>query len=160
MDNREIIVNSSGRVCTITINRTERMNALNLTTLEKMSGIVQELQGDCTIGVVVITGAGNKAFCAGADLKDRAGMTPGQVRDFIVNIRDTFTAIESLPQPVIASINGLPRVGAPNRPWRAIFGWLRNMSPLGSPRSSSLSSRLPGALRGSRASSARGGPRN
>ncbi|MGA2936824.1 MAG: enoyl-CoA hydratase-related protein [Syntrophobacteraceae bacterium] len=102
----EIIVESSGRVCTITINRPERMNALNLTTLEKMAGIVQELQDDSTIRVVVITGAGEKAFCAGADLKDRAGMTTDQVRRFIAKIRDTFTAIESLPQPVIAAING------------------------------------------------------
>ena len=68
----EIIVESSGRVCTITINRPERMNALNLTTLEKMAGIVQELQDDSTIRVVVITGAGDKAFCAGADIEAAA----------------------------------------------------------------------------------------
>ncbi len=90
MDNREIIVDSSGRVCTITINRAERINALNFPTLEKMSGIVQELHGDCTIRIVSITGAGNRAFCAGADLKDRVGMTSELVPVCIVKIRDTF----------------------------------------------------------------------
>jgi enoyl-CoA hydratase/carnithine racemase len=56
--------------------------------------------------VLIVTGAGDSAFCAGADLKEREGMTMDEVRQYIRYIRDTFTEIENLPIPVIAAING------------------------------------------------------
>jgi enoyl-CoA hydratase/carnithine racemase len=102
-----IIVESSGGICTITLNRPEVMNSFSRSAVEDLSAAVAELRFDRTTRVVVITGAGEKAFCAGADLKERVGMTPEQVRRFITTLRDTFTAIEALPQPVIAAINGL-----------------------------------------------------
>jgi enoyl-CoA hydratase/carnithine racemase len=107
MDRKEILVESAGQVCTITLNRPESMNALNLTTLEALAAVVTELRFDRSTRVVVITGAGEKAFCSGADLKERVGLAPDQVRRFVVLVRNTFTAIEHLPQPVIAAVNGL-----------------------------------------------------
>lgn len=107
MKKSEILVESSGQVRIITLNRPENMNALNLPTLEALASIVAKLQSDHSARVVVITGSGEKAFCSGADLKERSGMAPDQVRRFITMIRDTFTAIEALPQPVIAAVNGL-----------------------------------------------------
>lgn len=107
MKKSEILVESSGQVRIITLNRPENMNALNLPTLEALASIVAKLQSDGSARVVVITGSGEKAFCSGADLKERFGLTPDQVRRFITTIRDTFTAIEALPQPVIAAVNGL-----------------------------------------------------
>jgi enoyl-CoA hydratase/carnithine racemase len=83
------------------------MNSIDLPALEALAAIVARLRSDRTARVVVITGAGEKAFCSGADLKERASLRPDQVRRFIATIRDTFTAIEGLPQPVIAAINGL-----------------------------------------------------
>jgi enoyl-CoA hydratase/carnithine racemase len=59
------------------------------------------------VRVVIITGQGDKAFCSGADLKERATLSPIQVKEFITTIRNLFTAIEQLPQPVIAAINGV-----------------------------------------------------
>lgn len=107
MKKSEILVESSGQVRIITLNRPENMNALNLPTLEALASIVAKLQSDGSARVVVITGSGEKAFCSGADLKERFGLAPDQVRRFITMIRDTFTAIEALPQPVIAAVNGL-----------------------------------------------------
>ncbi len=106
MNKKEIVVESTGRVCTIRLNRPESMNALNLPTLDVLAASVAELQFDRSTRVVVITGTGKKAFCSGADLKERSTLTPDQVRRFVTTIRDTFTAIEALPQPVIAAING------------------------------------------------------
>ena len=107
MKKSEILVESSGQVRIITLNRPENMNALDLPTLEALASIVAGLKSDRSARVVVVTGSGEKAFCSGADLKERSGLTPDQVRRFITLIRDTFTAIEALPQPVIAAVNGL-----------------------------------------------------
>jgi enoyl-CoA hydratase/carnithine racemase len=56
---------------------------------------------------VIITGAGEKAFCAGADLKERATLTQDQVKQFIVTIRNLLTAIQNLKMPVISAVNGI-----------------------------------------------------
>lgn len=107
MPRKEILVESSGGVCTITLNRPESMNSLSLPVLETLASTVRELSTDRSTRVVVVTGAGEKAFCSGADLKERETLSPDQVRRFITTIRNTFTAIEGLPQPVIAAVNGL-----------------------------------------------------
>lgn len=106
MSGNGIVVESTGRVCTITINRPDSMNALNLETLDALAGTVAQLQFDRSTRVVIVTGAGQKAFCSGADLKERVTFTPDLVRRFVTTIRNTFTAIEALPQPVIAAVNG------------------------------------------------------
>jgi enoyl-CoA hydratase/carnithine racemase len=107
MEDRELLVESAGGVCTITLNRPGSMNSLNLRTVEALAAAVDALRSDRSVRVVVITGAGEKAFCSGADLKERATLSPDQVRRFIATIRNTFTAIEDLPQPVIAAVNGV-----------------------------------------------------
>jgi len=107
MEHRELLVESAGGVCTITLNRPGSMNSLNLRIVEALAEAVAALRFDRSVRVAVITGAGEKAFCSGADLKERATLPPDQVRRFIATIRDTFTAIEALPQPVIAAVNGV-----------------------------------------------------
>ena len=107
MEKHELLVDSSGGICTITLNRPGSMNSLNLSTVEALAAAVAALRYDRSVRVAVVTGAGEKAFCSGADLKERATLAPDQVRRFIGTIRDTFTAIEALPQPVIAAVNGV-----------------------------------------------------
>jgi len=107
MELRELLIESAGGVCTITLNRPGSMNSLNLRIVEALAEAVAALRFDRSVRVAVITGAGEKAFCSGADLKERATLPPDQVRRFIATIRDTFTAIEALPQPVIAAVNGV-----------------------------------------------------
>jgi len=107
VENRELLVESAGGICTITLNRPGSMNSLNLRTVEALAAAVAAVRFDRAVRIVVVTGAGEKAFCSGADLKERSTLSPDQVRRFIATIRDTFTAIEALPQPVIAAVNGV-----------------------------------------------------
>ena len=94
-------------VVVLTLNRPELMNAFNFDLLRALSDRIHELRFRPEVRVVIITGAGAKAFCAGADLKERAGLSPIEVKKFIYTIRNLFTAIEELPKPVIAAVNGV-----------------------------------------------------
>jgi enoyl-CoA hydratase/carnithine racemase len=93
-------------IIVITINRPERRNALDRITLALGRKLIRDILYDRAARVLIVTGAGDSAFCAGADLKEREGMTMDEVRQYIRYIRDTFTEIENLPIPVIAAING------------------------------------------------------
>ncbi len=102
-----IHVRKEESVAIVTINRPEVFNCLNLETLQTLRTTVAELAFDREVRVVIVTGAGEKAFCAGADLKERRTMSDEQVRLFIQTIRDAFSEVEHLPKPVIAAINGV-----------------------------------------------------
>src|SRR6056297_2736182 len=91
----------------LTLNRPEAMNSLNVALLHAIKDAVWQIRFDKDIRAVIITGAGQKAFCAGADLKERAGMTQEEVKRYIYTIRTLFTEIESLNKPVIAAVNGV-----------------------------------------------------
>ena len=91
----------------ITLNRPEAANALSVQMLEELHEAILTCKFDRTIRCVVIAGAGEKAFCAGADLKERAGMDPIQVRKTVSLIRGNINELEALPQPVIAAVNGV-----------------------------------------------------
>lgn len=91
----------------VTLSRTDAANALSIQLLNDLQSVLNEVKTDRNIRVAVITGAGEKAFCAGADLKERRGMNEQQVRETVALIRSTINAVEALPQPVIAAINGV-----------------------------------------------------
>src|ERR687895_2993982 len=93
------------RVAIITINRPEKRNALNIKTREEGAALLEELRNDSSVGVVVFTGAGDKAFIAGADIAEFAGRTSITQRDVMMS-RSLFTAIDTFPKPIIAMING------------------------------------------------------
>ena len=93
-------------VVIVTLNRPESMNSLSRELLADLNKLVREISVDKTVRVVVITGAGEKSFCSGADLRERATMSPIEVKQYIQMIRNTFTMVENLPQPVIAAVNG------------------------------------------------------
>ncbi|WP_139489972.1 enoyl-CoA hydratase [Brevibacillus dissolubilis] len=95
-----------GQIGFLTIERPEVFNCLNVDTLATMREHIAEIALDKEVRAVIVTGAGEKAFCAGADLKERRTMTEQQVQRFIRLIRDTFTELERLPKPIIAAING------------------------------------------------------
>ncbi len=102
-----LLIEKSDQVAVITLNRPAVMNSFNFALLEALKGEIEALRFDGETRVVVITGAGEKAFCSGADLKERAGLSPTDVKRFIFTIRNLFTAIEQLPKPVIAAVNGI-----------------------------------------------------
>ena len=93
-------------VLIVTLNRPKSMNSLSRELLADLNKLVSEISVDKAVRVVVITGAGEKSFCSGADLKERATMSPLEVKQYIQMIRNTFTMVENLPQPVIAAVNG------------------------------------------------------
>ncbi len=94
-------------ILTLTLNRPEVMNSLNFELLHRLRDQVDQVRHRRDVRVIVITGAGEKAFCSGADLKERAGLPPEKVKEFIFTIRNLFTAIEQLGMPVIAAVNGV-----------------------------------------------------
>ena len=96
-----------GDIVWLTIERPEVMNCLSFPTLKRLRTLCEELREDLSIRVVLITGAGEKAFCAGADLKERKTMPAARVPEFVKNIRRTMDDVGSLPQPTIAVVNGL-----------------------------------------------------
>ncbi len=100
-----IIVERRDRVAVITINRPEKRNALNIKTREEGAHALDDLAQDETVRVVCITGAGDKAFIAGADIAEFAGRTATRQRDVML-ARSLFTAIDLFPKPVIAMVNG------------------------------------------------------
>ncbi|WP_019121601.1 enoyl-CoA hydratase-related protein [Brevibacillus massiliensis] len=95
-----------GHVGLITLNRPDELNALNYETLERLGELVEQVRLDSREIRVVVIKAEGRAFCAGADLKERRTLTEQQVRRNVRKIRDVFTALERLPQPTIALING------------------------------------------------------
>jgi enoyl-CoA hydratase/carnithine racemase len=95
-----------GDVVTLTIDRPEVMNCLSFPTLRRLRVLFAELKGDLSVRAILITGAGEKSFCAGADLKERKTMPPERVPIFVKNIRRTMDDLEAMPQPTIAVING------------------------------------------------------
>ncbi|MBV9958088.1 MAG: enoyl-CoA hydratase/isomerase family protein, partial [Acidobacteria bacterium] len=100
-----LLVERRGRVAIVTINRPEKRNALNIQTREEGAQVLEELRDDESVGVVVFTGAGDKAFIAGADIAEFAGRTALTQRAVMLG-RSLFTAIDSFPKPVIAMVNG------------------------------------------------------
>lgn len=96
-----------GDLVWLTIERPEVMNCLSFPTLKRLRTLCAQLREDLSIRAVLITGSGSKAFCAGADLKERKSMAPEWVPIFVKNIRRTMDDVEALPQPTIAVVNGV-----------------------------------------------------
>ncbi|OIK10365.1 enoyl-CoA hydratase [Bacillus sp. MUM 116] len=93
-------------IVVISLNRPEAANALSTNLLEELKTILESCKFDSAVRCVIITGAGEKAFCAGADLKERAGMDAQMVKKTVSLIRECVNSLETLPQPVIAAVNG------------------------------------------------------
>ena len=91
----------------LTLNRPAVMNSLNFDLLLALRKEIEALQFRTDIRCLILTGAGGKAFCAGADLKERATMSQEEVKKFILTIRNLLTAVQNLPIPVIAAVNGI-----------------------------------------------------
>jgi enoyl-CoA hydratase len=106
MELNNIVLTRGGGIATLTVNRPKSLNALNRETLEELLRCCRELAEDQEVRVVIITGAGEKAFIAGADISAMQPLDALAARQFGRLGHQVMAAIENLPQPVIAAING------------------------------------------------------
>ena len=102
---QNILVQTSGRISTLTINRPDKRNALNQATRDEILHALDALEKSPDSRVLIVTGAGDKAFIAGADIGEFEGRTALAQREAMKG-RRIFDAIEEFPKPVIAMING------------------------------------------------------
>ncbi len=100
-----LLVEKRGAVAIVTINRPDKLNALNIKMREEGAQALDELSRDDSVRVLVFTGAGEKSFVAGADIKEFEGRTANMQREVMLQ-RSLFNAVDSFPKPVIAMVNG------------------------------------------------------
>jgi enoyl-CoA hydratase len=101
-----ILSNNENGICTITINRESKLNALNIQTLQEIKQAVIEANADKEIHGIVLTGSGQKAFAAGADISEFVNFTSEQGRKMSADGHEVMNTIENSGKPVIAAVNG------------------------------------------------------
>src|SRR2546423_4526547 len=93
-------------VCIIIINRPDKMNALNKTVLEELDAAIDEVYKNSEIRSAIITGAGQKAFVAGADISEFVGLNTDEAKQLAKKGQSLFDKIENCPKPIVAAVNG------------------------------------------------------
>ena len=101
-----LLLERVGAVAVLTINRPQVLNALNLSTIDELRRAVLDLTHDAAVRAVIITGAGEKAFVAGADINELAVQRPAQGKEYALRGQHVFDLIENMGKPAIAAING------------------------------------------------------
>ena len=101
-----LIVEKKENIAIVTINRPKVLNALNATVIEELEKAFSEIKNDPEVGAVILTGAGEKAFVAGADISGLVDLNALEGKKFAEKGQEVFNLIENLGKPVIAAING------------------------------------------------------
>jgi enoyl-CoA hydratase len=106
MDYKNIILDIQDNIAIITFNRPKALNALNAELLSEFAGAVAAVEKNEDIKVLILTGAGDKAFVAGADINELSTFNPLQAKVFSKMGHDAISSLQNLPIPVIAAVNG------------------------------------------------------
>ncbi|MBT1072993.1 enoyl-CoA hydratase-related protein [Pelotalea chapellei] len=106
MEYKNLLIETTDAVATLTVNRPQALNALNSEVLDELGRALYQLEYDSAVKVVVLTGAGEKAFVAGADIKEMADMSSYEGHRFAVKGQHVMMAMEKMKKPVIAAVNG------------------------------------------------------
>jgi len=102
-----ILSNLNSGFLTLTINRPKQLNALNSSVIRRLSQLIEEAQSMPEVRVIILTGAGEKAFVAGADIVEFAEFSPDEAKDLAsLGQSSLFDRIERSKKPVIAAVNG------------------------------------------------------
>ena len=101
-----LLVTIENSICTITINRPDKLNAINRTVMDELGRVVDEVYKNADIKSAIITGAGNKAFVAGADISEFQGLSREEGTVLAQKGHDVYFKIERSPKPFIAAVNG------------------------------------------------------
>ncbi len=106
MTYQTLLVETDNNICTITINRPDKLNAINNQVMTELGLAVNELISDANVKSAIITGAGPKAFVAGADISEFGGLSVDEGKAVAKKGVDIFFSIENSPKPIIAAVNG------------------------------------------------------
>ncbi|HWC52830.1 MAG TPA: enoyl-CoA hydratase/isomerase family protein, partial [Chitinophagaceae bacterium] len=101
-----LLTNLENGILTITINRPDKLNALNKSVMDELNEVVEEIYKNANIKSAIITGAGNKAFVAGADISEFSGLNDDAGMLMSEKGQILFFKIEDCPKPIIAAVNG------------------------------------------------------
>lgn len=101
-----VLVKRENALAIATLNRPDKLNAINRDMLEEFVAFLDVIETDKTVRTIILTAAGDKAFCVGADLKERQGMTEKDILQRFDQVHKLYTRLENLRVPVIAAING------------------------------------------------------
>lgn len=101
-----LLVENTNAIATITLNRPDKLNAINAQLLTELDEVIAALQRDASVRAVIITGAGQKAFAAGADIAELHEQNAHSGEHFALRGQRVFSAIEQMGKPVIAAVNG------------------------------------------------------
>ncbi len=103
---QSLLTELTDNIFTITINRPDKLNALNKTVIDELQSVVQEVYNNPEIKSAIITGAGTKAFVAGADISGFRGLSKEEGMVLAKKGQDIFASIEDAPKPIVAAVNG------------------------------------------------------
>ena len=106
MPNSSLLLEKDAAIATITFNNPNALNALTLETFAGLQRLFDELESDAGVRVIILTGAGDKAFVAGGDISHLASLDADGAREFALLAQRVIDRIENFPKPVIAAING------------------------------------------------------
>ncbi|WCK55908.1 enoyl-CoA hydratase-related protein [Aneurinibacillus sp. Ricciae_BoGa-3] len=106
MNDEKILMETKGHLAIVTLNRPNELNCFDYEMLTQLEQILDDIHVDREIRAVIFTGAGDRSFSTGADLKERKTMPARDVQRFVNKIRQVFDRVDELPQPTIAAING------------------------------------------------------
>ncbi|MCX6290320.1 MAG: enoyl-CoA hydratase-related protein [Bacteroidetes bacterium] len=106
MTYHNILIAVKNEILTITVNRPDKLNALNRKTIEEIGNAVKDAAADPSIAGIIITGSGSKAFVAGADISEFADFNTDQGKELSAHGHRVFNSIEQCGKPVIAAVNG------------------------------------------------------
>jgi enoyl-CoA hydratase len=123
----------SDRILTLTINRPEKLNALNTEVLDGLQAAFEDAKTDPDIAAVILTGAGEKAFVAGADIAGFGAFTPVGARDFARKGQAMLDLVENFGKPVVAAVNGFALGGGCELAMAATFRYASRNAKLGQP---------------------------
>jgi len=103
---KNIMFGVEGSVAVVTLNRPEVLNALNEETMKELGSAMSECKQDGTVRVVILTGVGDKAFIAGADINEFVGKSPAMIMDFAELGHNVVRIMETMGKPIVAAVNG------------------------------------------------------
>lgn len=133
MTYQNLLLERDAAVATVTVNRPEKRNALNAQTMDELRRAMLECRHDEAIRAVIVTGAGDKAFVAGADISELAQATPVQGRDVALRGQHVLDLVEHMGKPTIAAINGYALGGGCELAMACTFRIAADSAKLGQP---------------------------